>query len=157
MEQEIARLALGMPVVVATAEAVAPAASPGGVPARTAALFRKYDADGSGDRHSTDSTEPCGRATRASVATACAGVALSCRFRAGVAFSCRLSGGLSFAEIEKALCEDFPSMPAYAREHLPVAFKQYAEGETLSLPGFMKMHAGAACRRDATLPRHRHT
>ena len=101
-------------------------------------------------RSSPRTHQPCGRATRASVATACAGVALSCRFRAGVAFSCRLSGGLSFAEIEKALCEDFPSMPAYAREHLPVAFKQYAEGETLSLPGFMKMHAGAACRRDAT-------
>ena len=147
------------PVVVATTEVVAPAASPGGVPARTAALFRKYDADGSGDRHSTDSTEQhaCLMAERRELASPNAGVALFGRFRAGVAFSCRLSGGLSFAEIEKALCEDFPSMPAYAREHLPVAFKQYAEGETLSLPGFMKMHAGAACRREATLPRHRHT
>jgi hypothetical protein len=52
------------------------------------------------------------------------------------------TGSMSFEELSKALCEEFPSMPEYAREHLPVGFKQYAgsNGE-LDLNGFMKMHA----------------
>lgn len=52
------------------------------------------------------------------------------------------NGWLSFDELSSALCEDFPSMPAYAREHLPVGFKQYANSDgQLDIAGFMKMHA----------------
>lgn len=53
------------------------------------------------------------------------------------------TGSLSYAEVSSALCEEFPCMPTYAREHLPVGFKQYAgSNDELDLAGFMKMHAG---------------